>query len=80
MFDIPKEIINDNERQRRVYSSDGISPTILGRSDNAKIMEVERIANLFGSDKGTGFAGNIWDKSKLSPTITTMQGGGIVNQ
>lgn len=28
LFDIPKEIINDNERQRRVYSSDGISPTI----------------------------------------------------
>lgn len=38
-------------------------------------MEVERIANLFGNDKGTGFAGNIWDKQKLSPTITTMQGG-----
>lgn len=39
LFDIPKEIINDNERQRRVYSTEGISPTILGRSDTAKILE-----------------------------------------
>lgn len=38
LFDIPKEILNDNERQRRVYSTDGIAPTILGRSDSAKIV------------------------------------------
>lgn len=36
--DIPKEILDDNERQRRVYSSEGISPTTLARSDNAKII------------------------------------------
>lgn len=26
LFDIPKSIINDNERQRRVYGIDGIAP------------------------------------------------------
>lgn len=36
--DIPKEVLNDNERQRRVYSKEGISPTILARTDNAKIL------------------------------------------
>lgn len=41
LFDIPKEVINDNERQRRVYSSSGISPTILGRSDTVKILETK---------------------------------------
>lgn len=29
IFDIPKEIINDNQRQRRVYSIEGISPSVL---------------------------------------------------
>ena len=38
LFDIPKEIINDNERQRRVYSIDGISPSVLARTDSAKIL------------------------------------------
>ena len=38
--------------------------------------EVKRIGNLYGEDRGTGFAGNVWDKDGISPTITTMQGGG----
>jgi len=39
LFDIPKEVLNDNERQRRVYSVDGASPTLLNRSDSPKIAE-----------------------------------------
>lgn len=39
-------------------------------------MEAIRLGNLYGEDRGTGFAGNIWDKNKCCPTITTMQGGG----
>lgn len=38
VFDLPKEVHNDNERQRRVYSINGISPTILARSDSTKIL------------------------------------------
>lgn len=37
LFDLPKYVHNDNERQRRVYSTKGISPTILARSDTTKI-------------------------------------------
>lgn len=37
LFDLPKEVWNDLERQRRVYSINGISPTILARSDTTKI-------------------------------------------
>ena len=37
LFDLPKEVWNDLERQRRVYSVYGISPTILARSDTTKI-------------------------------------------
>ena len=37
LFDLPREVWNDLERQRRVYSIYGIAPTILARSDTAKI-------------------------------------------
>src|SRR5699024_9501398 len=37
LSDIPKDLHNDNERQRRVYSINGIAPTILARADSAKI-------------------------------------------
>lgn len=38
IFDLPREIHNDLERQRRVYSTSGISPTVLARSDSPKIL------------------------------------------
>ena len=37
LFDLPREIWNDLERQRRVYSVYGVSPTILARSDTTKV-------------------------------------------
>lgn len=37
IIDLPKSVHNDHERQRRVYSINGISPTILARSDTTKI-------------------------------------------
>jgi len=43
-------------------------------------MEVRRLGNLYGEDRGPGFAGNVWDKFQLCPTITTRQGGGGENQ
>lgn len=38
IFDIPRWMHKDNERQRRVYSTQGIAPTVLARSDTAKIL------------------------------------------
>lgn len=38
LFDLPREVHNDLERQRRVYSTKGISPTVLARSDSTKIL------------------------------------------
>lgn len=37
LFDLPREVHNDLERQRRVYSVKGISPTVLARADSTKI-------------------------------------------
>lgn len=39
IFDLPLEIIKDNERQRRVYDIKGGSPTILSRTDSAKVLK-----------------------------------------
>lgn len=38
LFDLPKNVYNDQERQRRVHSIKGISPTLLARSDTTKIL------------------------------------------
>lgn len=46
LFDIPKDVINDNERQRRVYSEKGIAPTVLSRQDSSKIYNNMRIRKL----------------------------------
>ena len=34
-----------------------------------------RIGNIYGEQFGTGYAGNVWDKDSVSPTIMTAQGG-----
>lgn len=46
LFDVPKTIINDHERQRRIYSSQSKSPTILARADTTKILDAKRIRKI----------------------------------
>lgn len=70
VFDIPKSIVNDNERQRRVYSPEGIAPTVLARSDTAKIMLVGYLDMKAGKQ-----IRSVYSSSGLAPTIDTMQGG-----
>ena len=38
--------------------------------------EVIHLGNVYNEKLGKGFAGNVWDKNGISPTLTTMQGGG----
>lgn len=38
-----------------------------------------RIGNIYGDSRGTGFAGNVWYKEGIAPTLTTM-GGAIENR
>jgi DNA-cytosine methyltransferase len=38
IHDIPRDILKDNERQRRVYGKEGKSPSLLARSDSPKVM------------------------------------------
>ena len=63
---IPKEVLNDNERQRRIYSVDGLSTTILGRTDNCKIENNLRIRKLTPKEcwRLMGFDDTDFDKSQ----------------
>lgn len=38
-----------------------------------------RLGNIYGESMGTGFAGNVWDKNSISPTLMSMQGGATAN-
>lgn len=40
-----------------------------------RVAELNRLGNIYGEDKGTGYAGNVWDKEGLCPTLITMEGG-----
>lgn len=67
---LSKEIINDNERQRRVYSNNGISPVLLARSDSPKILCVGSLEM-----KASQQVRRVYSSNGLSPTLDTMQGG-----
>lgn len=38
-------------------------------------MEVKRLGNVYDENYGTSYAGNVWDKNQLCPTLMNMQGG-----
>jgi len=38
------------------------------------MIRCNRLFNIYGDDRGTGFAGNVWDTEGLSPAITTCGG------
>lgn len=69
-LDIPKEIINDNERQRRVYSTNGISPTVLARQDSNKIICLGKLEM-----KASEQVRRVYNMNGIAPTLDTMQGG-----
>ena len=41
--------------------------------DLSQVLHCKFLGSLYG--KGAGYAGALWDKNYLSPTLTTMQGG-----
>lgn len=75
--DISKDVLNDNERQRRVYSPEGISPTLLGRSDGPKVFVEEPQIDVVGmlDIKSHDHSRRVHDPEGLSPTVTAVSGG-----
>lgn len=58
----------------RVGAQTHRSPYIDESSDKIELIQV-RLGNIYGEKFGTGYAGNVWDKECISPTLMTMQGG-----
>jgi DNA-cytosine methyltransferase len=73
-YDIPREILKDNERQRRVYDPSGKSPTILGRSDSPKVTTPKQVG-VAVDIKGHDQIKRVYSPEGKSPTVTTCQGG-----
>jgi DNA (cytosine-5)-methyltransferase 1 len=65
--------------QRLEINSQGLSNTLTTvQKDNLVVESYDtplRLGNIYGREKGTSFAGNVYDKNAISPTLNTMQGG-----
>lgn len=68
-----------------VYSIGGCSPTLCSGCHSYGIpfvligenmQKMVRLGNIYGEQFGTGFAGNVWDKDGIIPSLMTAQGGG----
>lgn len=66
-----------SERFQKGIISGGISRCVKAEKNDLGVvlMKQKRLGNIYGEDRGTGFAGNVWDKEFISPSITTSQGG-----
>lgn len=69
----------DNPNRRRVYDTDGLSPTLtsaMGEGGNLQpfVVTERKLGNIYGFEGGN-YAGNVYDSEALSPTIRTYQGG-----
>lgn len=75
-----KDLLED-EVDEKFYISDEKTKKIIKNlntndSDNVDKGSPKFIGNVNREDFGTGYAGGVWDDSHVSPTLTTMQGGG----
>ncbi len=87
-FTLPRDVHNDLDRQRRVYSIYGISPTLLARSDSPKIIFKEKdeyyirkltpLETLRIQGFDSKFTDNI-QKNKMSDTQLYKQSGNAVS-
>lgn len=77
IHDIPKDVLKDNERQRRVYDKYGKSPTLLARSDSPKVMKINKPKQVgIATDiNGHDILKRIYSPTGKSPTINSMNGG-----
>ena len=79
-----ERILNSSfmQEKKRIQMTD-VCDTLLARDwKDPKCVPVDgedispvRIGNIYDENYGTGYAGNVWDKDGISPTLQTAQGG-----
>ena len=73
-----KDVLEDEVDEKYYISDDKVQRFL----KNIKLNEQHitdtpvRLGNVYGEQFGTGYAGNVWDKESIAPTLMTMQGGG----
>ena len=77
-----KDILED-EVDERFYLSDEKVQKFLSNFNQSEALEDKHesnnpqfLGNVNNPKFGTGYAGGVWDSENISPTLTTMQGGG----
>ena len=77
IHDIPRDVLKDNERQRRVYSKEGKSPTLLARADSPKVMKSDKPQHIGTAVdvNGHDHMKRVYSPNGKSPTVNTCQGG-----
>lgn len=74
-----RDFLEDEVDERFYLSEDKVQKFLktlyIDNSDEGK-NSPKFIGNVNRPDFGTGYTGGVWDKENISPTLTTMQGGG----
>lgn len=72
-----QKLLNSNfmQEKARIQTSDVCGCLLVRDYKDPKCVPI-RIGNIYGEQFGTGYAGNVWSKEGVSPTLMTMQGGG----
>ena len=74
-----RDVLEDDVDERYYISNDKVRKFIANLQDISNEGESNSpkfIGNINRPDFGTGYAGGVWDTNNISPTLTTMQGGG----
>ena len=74
-----KDVLEENVDEKFYISEDKVQKFIqtlhIDKSDEGSNTP-KFVGNVNRPDFGTGYAGGVWDTNNISPTLTTMQGGG----
>lgn len=74
-----RDVLEDDVDERYYISNDKVRKFVVNLQDISNEDESNSpkfIGNINRPDFGTGYAGGVWDTNNISPTLTTMQGGG----
>lgn len=74
-----RDILEDDVDEKYYISEDKVRKFVANLQDVVEEDDSNSpkfIGNINRPDFGTGYAGGVWDTNNISPTLTTMQGGG----
>lgn len=74
-----RDVLEDEVDEKYYISEDKVRKFISNLQSNMNEDDSNSpkfIGNINRPDFGTGYAGGVWDTNNISPTLTTMQGGG----